>query len=532
MTDGMEVGSSAAIRHSAVPSDPNAARAFLQSRVSIYVGVALALWGVALLGDMLIKAITLGDPIARPSGWYVHAHYAAVAVLSVLFALTRRRTRSVGALRTMEVFATLLQAVLSTVLLSQLPLAVRPEMLTLFAATLLLMLRAALVPGSALVAFVVGVLSMLPTIAFTLWLYSTQPMVPGSGMTFTTGVFYVLEWCGMALVATTSVHAVIYGLQERVHELGQYTLLHKIGEGGMGVVYRARHALLRRPTAVKVLPVERTSPSGIARFEREVQLTAELAHPNIVAVYDFGRTPDGAFYYAMELLTGVDLQRLVEDDGPLPAARAVHLLVQAADAIAEAHEVGLIHRDIKPANLLVSNRPRRPDHLTVLDFGLAKEISQADPGLSGVDAITGTPLYMAPESITDPASVDGRSDVYALGAVAYWLLTATTPFRGRTFIEICAGHLHEEPEAPSVRLGRALAPELDALVLACLAKQQRDRPDGTALLERLRALTLGGWSAADAKACWDARVARAADAPAESIEHARTMEIARRPDVA
>jgi serine/threonine-protein kinase len=528
----MEAGKSAPVRHSAVPSDPSAARAFLQSRVSIYVGVTLGLWCVALLSEMLITTLTLGSPFARASEWPMGVHYAALAVLGGLLALARRRSRSVAALRAMEVFASLLQAVLSTVLLTQLPLAVRPEMLALFAATLFLMLRAALVPGSALVAFSVGVASMVPTVVFTIWLYSTQPMVPGSGMTFTTGVFYVLEWCGMALVATTSVHAVIYGLQERVQELGQYTLLHKIGEGGMGVVYRARHALLRRPTAVKLLPVERTSPNGIARFEREVQLTAELAHPNIVSVYDFGRTPDGAFYYAMELLHGVDLQRLVEEEGPLPAARAVHILVQAADAIAEAHEVGLIHRDIKPANLLVSNRSRRPDHLTVLDFGLAKEISQADPELSSVDAITGTPLYMAPESITDPVAVDGRSDVYALGAVAYWLLTATTPFRGRTLVEICAGHLHKEPEAPSLRLGRALAPELDALVLACLAKQQRDRPDAAQLLERLRALQLGAWSAADAKACWDARVGRASEAPSESMEHARTMEIVRRVDVA
>jgi serine/threonine protein kinase len=323
---------------------------------------------------------------------------------------------------------------------------------------------------------------------------------------------------------------VIYGLQERVQELGQYTLLHKIGEGGMGVVYRAQHALLRRPTAVKVLPVERTSPNGVARFEREVQLTADLAHPNIVAVYDFGRTQDGSFYYAMELLDGVDLQHLVDEDGPMPPTRIVHLLLQAADALAEAHDIGLIHRDIKPANLLVSNKSRRPDHLTVLDFGLAKDISERDAKLSGTQDITGTPLYMSPESITDPKLVDGRSDVYALGAVAYFLLTGTAPFGGRTIVEICAGHLHKEPEPPSIRLGREVPLELEQIVMQCLVKQTRERPDAATLLERLRALHLGAWSAEQANQYWKARRAKPPAQPSETVEFARTLAIARRPE--
>jgi serine/threonine-protein kinase len=513
-----------------VPSDPVAAREFLQSRVSIYIAVALSIWSIAFLCDRVINAITE----TGHNGWYTYAHFSAIGLLAVFFLITRRGRCSTPALRVMEVSATLVQAVLGAILFGQLPLAVRPEMLALFGTNLFLLLRAGIVPGTTLGGFWVGVVSVLPANVLTYWLYSTQPPVP-NGTDLTSGMLYVAEWSAMTIGATTAIHSVIYGLRARVQELGQYTLLHKIGEGGMGVVYRAQHALLRRPTAVKVLSAARTTTIGVARFEREVQLTAELAHPNIVSVYDFGRTPDGSFYYAMELLDGVDLQRLVEEDGPIPPARAVHLLRQAADALAEAHEVGLIHRDIKPANLLVANRARRPDHLTVLDFGLAKEVSSIDAQLqdvqlSGTQELTGTPLYMSPEAIREPKLVDGRSDVYALGAVAYWMLTGSAPFTGRTIVEVCAAHLHKEVEPPSQRIGRALPADLEALVVQCLAKEQAARPDGAvALLERLRAIDAGEWTHAQARQCWKVREARPAPPRApETIEYARTLAIARR----
>ena len=526
---GVKPETTSPVRRSSVPSDPVAARAFLQSRLATFLGVALSIWTLAFLSQRTIEALqpTAAEPETTAFSTYLHLVTLLILVGSVV--ATRKGTCSLAALRTMEVFATFLQGLLSTFLLADLPLATRPEMLALFAATLFLMLRAGIVPGTPLGAFLVGLLSMLPANAFAWWLYSTHPMVPGSGMTATSGIFYVAEWTAMALVATTAIQRVIYGLQERVQELGQYTLLHKIGQGGMGVVYQARHALLRRPTAIKLLPPDRTTPSGLARFEREVQLTAELAHPNIVAVYDFGRTPDGSFYYAMEFLDGVDLQRLVEESGPISAARAVHLLAQAVDALADAHQVGLIHRDIKPANLLVSSKPRRPDHVTVLDFGLAKDFSQHDPALSSSEAITGTPLYMAPESIVDPQQADARSDVYALGAVAYWLVTGSTPFIGKTIVEICAAHLHTPPEPPSRRLGRDLPTEFEALVLQCLAKDKANRPPSAAvLLDRLRALDAGEWSREDAAHWWRTRATRAPGPQRESLELARTMTIARR----
>ncbi|HEY3500672.1 MAG TPA: serine/threonine-protein kinase, partial [Polyangiaceae bacterium] len=457
---------------------------------------------------------------------YLWAHYAAIAINGALYAVARSGNRETGTLRALEVVATLSQGVLSATLLAQLPLATRPEFLALFTATLFLILRAGLVPGSVRLALAVGAGSIAPSIVVARLLYS--PAAPGSNaaLSLENATFFSLEWGVLSLAATTTIHSVIYGLEERVQELGQYTLLHKIGEGGMGIVYRARHALLRRPTAVKLLPVERTSPEGVARFEREVQLTAELTHPNIVSVYDFGKSPDGAFYYAMEYLDGVDLQRLVEAHGPQSEGRVVHLVRQAADALAEAHRVGLVHRDIKPANLFLSNPSRRSDHVTVLDFGLATHF-KGDPARTGATEIRGTPLYMAPESIRDATSSDERSDLYALGAVAYFLLTGTPPFAGKTVVEVCAAHLHAEPESPSARLGTALAPGLEALVLACLAKQPDERPrTATDLLERLDALEVQRWSLEDARSWWSRHGATPGPAPATN-DGPRTLAVAR-----
>ncbi len=291
--------------------------------------------------------------------------------------------------------------------------------------------------------------------------------------------------------------------------LGQYTLEEKIGEGGMGAVYRAKHALLRRPTAIKLLSPDHAGVANVARFEREVQLTSKLTHPNTIAIYDFGHTRAGAFYYAMELIDGVSLQELCEEDGPQPAGRVVYILSQIAGALAEAHELGLIHRDVKPANILLSSRGGLPDFVKVLDFGLVKEVDSADPALSTANALTGTPLYMAPESILRPDSVDARVDLYALGGVAYWLLTGTAPFEGSSLVEICSKHLHTPAVAPSSRASGNVPAALDALVLRCLAKEADERPASARVLAaELHALrTESPWSEEDARNWWVARSA-------------------------
>ena len=273
----------------------------------------------------------------------------------------------------------------------------------------------------------------------------------------------------------------------------------------MGVVYRARHAMLRRPTAIKLLKPERMGEAGLRRFEREVQLTAGLSHPNTVTVFDYGRTPDGVFYYAMEYLEGLGLDQLVAADGPQTPGRAVHILRQVLEALAEAHGVGLVHRDVKPGNIILCERGGLSDVAKVVDFGLVKEL-EAEGDVTHDAALVGTPLYLAPEAIRSPAA-DARADLYSLGAVAYFLLTGQHVFEGRTIIEICGHHLHTPPTPPSERLGRPLPAALEAWVLACLEKDPARRPasasEAAARLERCG--LAGEWKADEARAWWVAR---------------------------
>jgi eukaryotic-like serine/threonine-protein kinase len=284
--------------------------------------------------------------------------------------------------------------------------------------------------------------------------------------------------------------------------LGQYTLLEKLGEGGMGAVYSVRHAMLRRPTAIKLLPPAKFGARNVARFEREVQLTARLTHPNTIRIFDYGRTPDGIFYYAMEYLEGANLADVVEEGGPMPAGRVIHLLDQVAGALAEAHGIGLIHRDIKPANIFLTEQGGVPDVAKVLDFGLVKQVGETavDP-LTQADTLTGTPLYMAPEAITSPDDIDARTDIYALGAVGYFLLTGQEVFTGRTVVEVCSHHLYSTPVPPSQRLGAPVDADLEQVILGCLEKDPAERPEDARSLQRaLRACRAArSWSEEEAR---------------------------------
>ena len=269
-------------------------------------------------------------------------------------------------------------------------------------------------------------------------------------------------------------------------KLGPYTLEEKIGEGGMGEVYRARHAMLRRPSAVKLMSGR--SEEEIRRFENEVQLTAELKHPNTISIYDYGRAPDGTLYYAMELLDGLTLEELVRRHGPQSPQRVIHILLQVCAALSEAHHKGLIHRDIKPDNIFLCRQAASDDMVKVLDFGLVKKVTtDATPTRSNVNLIVGSPLYMSPEAIKTPHDVDARADLYALGAVAYFLLTGTPVFFGKGVVEVCGHHLHSIPERPSRRTAEAIPENLERLVLDCLAKDRRLRPESAeAIAQRLR----------------------------------------------
>jgi serine/threonine protein kinase len=298
----------------------------------------------------------------------------------------------------------------------------------------------------------------------------------------------------------------------QAEELGPYRLEKLIGEGGMGKVYRASHALLRRPTAVKLLRPDRASPNSIVRFEREVQMTARLTHPNTVAIYDYGRTPEGHFYYAMEYLNGMTLEKLISRFGSQSQSRVIHILKQACGSLAEAHAAGLVHRDIKPSNLMLCRRGGIWDVIKVLDFGLVRELEQspAEPAITITTGLTGTPLYISPEAIGDTTAVSPRSDLYALGAVGYYLLVGDHVFSGNSVIEVCGHHLRTIPDPPSTRTDQPVAPGLDELILACLEKDPKDRPsDALAMLARLEELsTIDEWNGREAAAWWAANTKR------------------------
>jgi serine/threonine-protein kinase len=263
-----------------------------------------------------------------------------------------------------------------------------------------------------------------------------------------------------------------------------------------------------------LLPPGRGGTAELARFEREVQTTSELTHPNTVAIYDYGRTPDGLFYCAMEYLPGLQLADLVGAHEPLPGGRVVQFLLQITSSLAEAHGAGLVHRDVKPANMIICERGGIADFVKVLDFGIVKSVSDdADSGTTKRGAFAGTPDYASPEQIRGQAA-DGRSDIYSLGALAYVLLTGTAPFQGATPLEVCSAHLTDEPDPMAARGAATVPADLDSIVMRCLAKSPDDRFQSMLQLRKaLRATNLeSDWTQADAREWW--RQHRPADADA------------------
>jgi len=373
--------------------------------------------------------------------------------------------------------------------------------------TYVLLGRAVLLPSSGLRTLVVCVLALIPGgVMATSWRVSALGHAPLAGEWLSHAYVVGRNLVVTAFLATLTSH-VIYGLRRQVSQIarvGQYVLHEKLGEGGMGVVYRATHALLRRDTAVKLLQPERVGEKNLARFEREVKLTALLTHPNTIAIYDYGHTPEGVFYYAMEHLDGGDLEQLVAYSGPLPPGRVIWILEQVCGALAEAHALGLIHRDIKPSNVLLCERGGEGDVAKLVDFGLVRDLNAPEATrLTQDQALTGTPLYMSPENVTAADTVDHRSDLYSLGALAYFLLTGEPVFAGESVVAVCMAHMHEVPSAPS-SLRNEVPPELDAIVLKCLDKQPAARyPDASELRDDLLACASAhDWSKELASAWW------------------------------
>jgi len=505
-------------------SDYEGSRALLQERVPLWTTwvfilsfgfylVNLALWVLVMPDHLLDMVLDAGAML----------HLIASLLFGVVSILTRRVRLSWRALRVLEVATLVGGCALYSVMglyLVRLQQAMQVDAggglyAGLLASSSVVLSRAIFVPSEARRTFWFSTLAMSSLLPDAI--LATNDLMT---------VIDVACWCAVSIAIATVGSQVIFGLRTeaaRVRRLGQYTLQEKIGSGGMGVVYRASHAMLRRPTAIKLLPPDRAGEASLQRFEREVQMTAQLSHPNTVAVYDYGRTPDGVFYYAMEFLDGLNLDELVRRDGPLPPARVVYILAQVCSALAEAHGRGLLHRDIKPANIFLTERGGEYDVAKVLDFGLVRRFdsgtpaSTMPPSISTSMVLAGTPLYMPPEMLTSPDSADPRSDLYSLGAVGYLLVTGHPVFDAATAAEAIAKHLNTDPIPPSLRTSRLVPPDLERLLLNCLSKRVEDRPaDARTLRRELRQCAVSPpWRQEDAASWWrDFRATRSASPPA------------------
>ena len=367
-------------------------------------------------------------------------------------------------------------------------------------------------PGRALLAVLASVSSVPVVIGF---------MVATQRTTFNPEPVQFFFWIVFPYLLTTIMAyvgaRVVYTLGKAVteaRELGSYRLVERLGQGGMGEVWRAQHRLLARPAAIKLIRGSgdgdaNASDEAVRRFEQEAQVTARLSSPHTVQLFDFGVAGDGRFYYVMELLDGLDLETLVRKHGPLPAERVIYLLRQVCHSLAEAGSHGLVHRDIKPANLFVCRYGGEHDFVKVLDFGIAKAadhlLETGAIGLTRDHGLRGTPAYIAPEQALGAPAVDSRADIYAVGCVAYFLLTGHLVFTGDTPMAVVVHHAHTPPTPPSERSEMAIPPALDRLVMECLAKGPADRPQSAKALS-LRLSEVGGlspWTDERAREWWE-----------------------------
>ncbi len=364
-------------------------------------------------------------------------------------------------------------------------------------------------PRSALITALVGA-SMGPlALAATTLRGNPLPSLP----TFGALMLPTYLAAGIAYVLSGALHRLGSDIV-KARRLGNYELIRELGKGGMGEVWLAKHRLLKRPAAVKFVRADMLAETTgedahtiFRRFDREAQTTAALSSPHTVSMFDYGLADDGLFYYVMELLDGVDLETLVGRFGPLPAERAIHVLVQACSSLAEAHRRGLIHRDVKPANIYVCRLGVEHDFVKVLDFGLVISGAGADRQLTRLthDGLTsGTPAYMAPEIATGSVIADGRADLYGLGCVGYFLLTGRMVFESASQMRVLADHVETQPMPPSQRTELPIPEDLEATILACLEKNPERRPQtAEALSRRLLACGLAGaWSRERAERWW------------------------------
>ena len=487
---------------------------FVRERLAL-VGKTLFLVSFGFYLFLLASMVLVGGApfVAVVKGPVALGHLAASWTMGLLWLLARRGRLSVRSLGTLDAVS----IVVACGFLSIMTMNDEGQILqVLLALTVTVMIRAILVPSRPRRTMVLSALAFLPTVVVCIARHDPTALLPG----FTPGyqkqymTLNTVLWSILGTTLATIISRVTYGLRQQVaeaNELGQYVLEERIGGGGMGEVWRARHRLLIRPAAIKLI---RPQMSGdpellLRRFEREARATAALKSPHTVQLYDFGATEDGRLYYVMELLDGLDLETLVRQYGPLPAERVVHILRQVCSSLQDAHVNGLVHRDIKPANVVVSRAGTTFDFAKVLDFGLVKldtaRNSEDDAvNLSTEGSAGGTPAFMAPEVVLGVADTDHRVDLYALGCVGYWLLTGKLIFEGGSVVEVMFHHAHTPPPRPSTRSELPIPAPLEDLVVECLEKDPARRPTSAeAVSTRLDAVSLeSAWTVERAERWW------------------------------
>jgi len=478
--------------------------------------LAAVLWVVAtVLGHLALRAMNHGDPSwNRFQTTDAIAGVCALASLALFF-YTRRHDQHPSFVLDLGLVYMVLNSSALGLLIHWDPL---PEnfhlfpMITWIGAVILM--SAAIVPNTPAKTLVAGLLaaSMNPLGM----LVAIARGIPGYGPASNALLVHYPDYM-LVGVAVVISHVVTRLCQRVTHarEMGSYRLVTLLGSGGMGEVWRARHRMLARDAAIKLIrpDILGRSSGGNARlmrrrFEQEARATALLRSPHTVGLYDFGVTEDGVFYYVMELLDGIDLETLVKRFGPQPPARVVRILRQVCGSLADAHHHHMIHRDIKPRNIFLCRLGNEYDVAKVLDFGLVKMLGGEGMGLTGEGETTGTPAYMAPELALGSPNLDGRADLYALGCVAYWLLTGSLVFEEKGVAAMMLAHLQKDPVPPSQRSEFAVPESLDRSIMMCLAKQPEERPARAEILGRLLAScdNVGSWTEEDAEGWWHTHI--------------------------
>jgi len=481
-------------------------RLMMAAILGLSISITMVLFQRVIIGAQAVR----GFEAASWIGLLYHGHVLLFGLALIAFYVGRRQW-TVRQLRRSGVLLVGINLVLSLIADTLLV----PTQIDFFSISLLLFISAAFIPWPGRFQCSLGILTLVTFVAMQLIAYHHVPATRAAWAA-QGGLPLFREFLLTGIVAITILGGAadltsrtLYSLRRTAHQakrLGNYEIIRELGQGGMGTVYLARHAIICRPTAIKVLAQEAAAtPEALTRFEREVHLSASLTHPNTINIYDFGRTEESIFYYAMEYLSGLDLSRIVQRFGPLCPERAAFITSQICGSLGEAHSRGIIHRDIKPSNIFLTQRGGLYDFVKVLDFGLAKQTEATFAShLTQTGVIFGTADFIAPEAAYGTDKIDSRADIYNLGGVLYWMLTGQPPFVSESSLKVIVDHVKTDPVPPSRITELRIPPALDAVVMTCLAKSPADRYQNTAdIITALEALEWPqAWSHTRAREWW------------------------------